>query len=105
MINSAGRQTGVWNSAEFSPSALIRSFYRSHNHLVDPTRMVRRRVYEEVGGYDDRYPLAPSPGFHSLVIPRFGIGAVSLNDAYLAVLEDDGTWAERDPDTEIKETT
>ncbi|HEX4009196.1 MAG TPA: glycosyltransferase [Solirubrobacteraceae bacterium] len=58
VIDSAGKQTGVWNSAEFTPSALVQSFWRSHNHIVDPTRMVHRRVYETVGGYDDAYPLA-----------------------------------------------
>ena len=58
IIDSAGVQTGVWPSAEFTPSALVQSFFRSHNHIVDPTRMVHRRVYEAVGGYDDRYPLA-----------------------------------------------
>jgi glycosyltransferase involved in cell wall biosynthesis len=58
VIDSAGRQTSVWPSAEFTPSALLQSFFRSHNHLVDPSRMVHRRVYEAVGGYDDRYPLA-----------------------------------------------
>jgi glycosyltransferase involved in cell wall biosynthesis len=58
VIDSAGRQTGVWNSAEFTPAALIQSFFGSHNHLVDPTRMVHRRVYDAVGLYDDAYPLA-----------------------------------------------
>ncbi len=58
VIDPDGRQTGVWPSAEFTPSALVQSFFRSHNHLVDPSRMVHRRVYEAVGGYDDRYPLA-----------------------------------------------
>ena len=58
VIDSDGRQTGVWPSAEFTPAALVQSFFRSHNHLVDPSRMVHRRVYEAVGGYDDRYPLA-----------------------------------------------
>jgi glycosyltransferase involved in cell wall biosynthesis len=58
VIDAAGRQTGVWPSREFTPSALIQSFFRSHNHLVDPSRMVHRRVYEAVGGYDDRFPLA-----------------------------------------------
>jgi hypothetical protein len=72
-------------------------------------RMVRAQVHTHPGiashsDTDDRYPLAPNPGFHSLVIPRFGIGPVRLNDAYLVVLEDDGTWAERDPIAEIKET-
>jgi hypothetical protein len=52
---------------------------------------------------DDVYPVAPSPGFCSLVIPCFGVGPVSLTGAYLAVLQDDGTWAEHDPGTEIKE--
>ncbi len=58
VIDARGRQTGVWNSAEFTPAALIQAFFRSHNHLVDPTRMVHRRVYETVGGYDPAYPLA-----------------------------------------------
>ena len=58
VIDSDGRQTGVWPSREFTPSALVQAFFRSHNHLVDPTRMVHRRVYDTVGGYDDRYPLA-----------------------------------------------
>ena len=58
VIDAGGRQVGVWNSAEFTPAALLKSFFRSHNHLVDPTRMVHRRVYDAVGGYDDRYPLA-----------------------------------------------
>jgi len=71
VINAAGRQTGVWNSAEFSQSALIRSFYRSHNHLVDPTRMVGRWVYEAVGGYDDRFPLANDFDFWLRAARRF----------------------------------
>ncbi len=58
VIDSDGRQTGVWPSREFTPAALVQSFFRSHNHLVDPSRMVHRRVYEAVGGYDDRFPLA-----------------------------------------------
>lgn len=58
VIDEQGRQTGVWPSVDLTGGALIRSFWRSHNHLVDPTRMVHRRVYEAVGGYDDAYPLA-----------------------------------------------
>jgi hypothetical protein len=52
---------------------------------------------------DDRYPLAPSPGFCSLVLPRFAAGPVGLNDAYLAEVGADGTWLERSPDAEIRE--
>jgi glycosyltransferase involved in cell wall biosynthesis len=58
VIDSGGNTTGAWNSRDFSPSALLQSFYRTHNFLVDPTRMVHRRVYDSVGGYDSRYPLA-----------------------------------------------
>jgi glycosyltransferase involved in cell wall biosynthesis len=58
VIDAKGRRTGVWNSRDFTPAQLVQSLFRSHNHLVDPTRMVHRRVYEDVGGYDERYPLA-----------------------------------------------
>ncbi|MGH2886229.1 MAG: glycosyltransferase family 2 protein, partial [Solirubrobacteraceae bacterium] len=71
IINAGGHQTGLWPSAEFSPGALIHSFYRSHNHLVDPTRMVHRRVYDAVGGYDDRYPLANDFDFWLRAARRF----------------------------------
>jgi glycosyltransferase involved in cell wall biosynthesis len=71
VIDSTGRQTGVWNSRDFSPSALVHSFFHSHNHLVDPTRMVHRRVYEAVGGYDSRYPLANDFDFWLRAARRF----------------------------------
>jgi hypothetical protein len=58
VIDAAGKQLGLWPSRDFSPAQLLHAFFFSHNHLVDPTRMVHRRVYEAVGGYDDRYPLA-----------------------------------------------
>ena len=52
---------------------------------------------------DDRYPLAPSPGFYSLVVPRLAAGPVGLGDAYLAEVGADGTWLERNPEAEIRE--
>ncbi len=58
VIDATGATTGSWNSADFTPAALVQAFFRSHNHLVDPTRMVHRRVYEAVGGYDASYPIA-----------------------------------------------
>ncbi|MGH2889760.1 MAG: glycosyltransferase, partial [Solirubrobacteraceae bacterium] len=58
VIDDQGRQTGVWPSVDLTGGALLRSFWRSHNHLVDPTRMVHRRVYEDIGGYDGAFPLA-----------------------------------------------
>jgi glycosyltransferase involved in cell wall biosynthesis len=71
VIDAQGAQTGLWNSRDFTPGALVQSFFRSHNHLVDPTRMVHRRVYETVGGYDDRYPLANDFDFWLRAAPRF----------------------------------
>jgi glycosyltransferase involved in cell wall biosynthesis len=58
VIDSQGQVSGRWDSRDFTPAALLQSFFRSHNHLVDPTRMVHRRVYEAVGGYDSAYPIA-----------------------------------------------
>jgi glycosyltransferase involved in cell wall biosynthesis len=58
VIDAAGAVTGRWDSADFTPAALLQAFVRRHNYLVDPTRMVHRRVYEAVGGYDSSYPIA-----------------------------------------------
>ncbi len=58
VIDGGGRVSGRWESADFSPDALVQTFFRSHNYLVDPTRMVHRRVYEAVGGYDSSYRIA-----------------------------------------------
>lgn len=52
---------------------------------------------------DDRHPLAPSPGFYSLVLPRFAAGPVGLDGAYLAEVGSDGIWLERSPGAEIWE--
>jgi glycosyltransferase involved in cell wall biosynthesis len=58
IIDSEGNAVGSWPSREFEPAELIAAFFRSHNHLVDPTRVVHRRVYEAVGGYSADYPIA-----------------------------------------------
>ncbi len=52
---------------------------------------------------DDCYPLAPSPGFLSLVLPDFATGPVGLRSAYLVEMRPDGTWAEVAPRSAIKE--
>ena len=41
---------------------------------------------------DDEFPIIHSPGFLSLVIPDFGLGPASLNDAYLTEIQSDGRW-------------
>ncbi len=63
VIDSQGAVTGRWDSRDFTPAALMTAFFRSHNHLVDPTRMVHRRVYEAVGGYDGSYKIAQDMHF------------------------------------------
>jgi glycosyltransferase involved in cell wall biosynthesis len=63
VIDSRGEVTGRWESADFTPATLMQMFLRSHNYLVDPTRMVHRRVYEAVGGYDSSYRIAQDMHF------------------------------------------
>jgi glycosyltransferase involved in cell wall biosynthesis len=63
MIDSRGEVSGRWESRDFTPAALIQTFFRAHNYLVDPTRMVHRRVYEAVGGYDSSYRIAQDMHF------------------------------------------
>jgi glycosyltransferase involved in cell wall biosynthesis len=58
IVDAAGIQRGIWPSRDRSPHELLRHLVREHNTLVDPTRMVHRRVYEAVGGYDPSFRLA-----------------------------------------------
>jgi glycosyltransferase involved in cell wall biosynthesis len=63
VIDDQGHVTGRWESRDFTQAALVQAFFRSHNYLVDPTRMVHRRVYEAVGGYDSSYRIAQDMHF------------------------------------------
>jgi len=58
IIDERGVQRGAWRTRDFAPAELLRHLVREHNTLVDPSRMVHRRVYEAVGGYDREYTLA-----------------------------------------------
>jgi hypothetical protein len=51
---------------------------------------------------DDAYPMIHTPGFLSLVIPRFGMGAIGLSGAYLTELGPDGEWHEVLPTSRLK---
>lgn len=44
---------------------------------------------------DDAFPLVRTPGFLSLVIPRFAQGPVGLEEAYLTRIEPDGSWRQQ----------
>ena len=41
---------------------------------------------------DDAYPIVHTVGFLSLVIPDFGMGSVSLDNAYLCEMTESGRW-------------
>lgn len=68
---------------------------------------VRVQVHTHPGGAfhsrtDDDWPLVHTPGFLSLVIPRFAMGEISLEDAYLAELQGNGGWRRVKIDTRIE---
>lgn len=58
---------------------------------------VRAQVHTHPGAAyhsatDDAFPIVHSPGFLSLVIPRFATGPVGFDGAYLTRIGDDGAW-------------
>jgi glycosyltransferase involved in cell wall biosynthesis/GT2 family glycosyltransferase len=65
VIDGDGRGHGVWKSGDLAPGALLQYVWRTHNPLIDPTRMVRREVYEQVGGYHSDF--RTSQDFHFFV--------------------------------------
>src|SRR4051812_41175559 len=71
IIDDQGRVTGAWKSGDFGRSALLELLVRRHNYLVDPTRLVHRRVYEAVGGYRSEYRLAQDFDFWLRAAPAF----------------------------------
>ncbi len=71
VIDADGRATAEWRSAEFNQAALLRAFYRRHNFLIDPTRIVHRRVYEQVGGYNADYRVAQDFEFWLRAVRHF----------------------------------
>lgn len=71
VIDGRGRILGDWKSSEFPPGELVRCFYGRHNYLIDPTRMVHRRVYQSVGGYDGSYRIAQDFEFWLRAARRF----------------------------------
>ncbi|HET9073204.1 MAG TPA: glycosyltransferase [Solirubrobacteraceae bacterium] len=71
IIDATGRTVGQWPSRELTPSEVLSHGLFSHNLIVDPTRMVHRRVYVAVGGYDARFPVANDFDFWLRAAPRF----------------------------------
>jgi hypothetical protein len=68
-------------------------------HLADREKGIRVQVHTHPqdafhSPSDDAFPIVHSPGFLSLVIPNFAMGSVSFEGAYLAQIEQDGSWRE-----------
>src|SRR5438105_1926108 len=67
--------------------------------LAERNEGVRVQVHTHPGeafhsATDDSYPIVHSPGFLSLVIPRFAEGDIGFEEAFLAVLGQDGRFRE-----------
>jgi proteasome lid subunit RPN8/RPN11 len=70
--------------------------------LAEREKTVRCQVHTHPGSAyhssrDDELALVHTPGYLSLVLPRFATGAVGLGDSFLAVRGNDGTWSALDP--------
>jgi glycosyltransferase involved in cell wall biosynthesis len=55
-IDEHGREIGQWRSAEYPRRELIDLLIRRANNIVDPSTMIRRQVFETIGGYDPAWP-------------------------------------------------
>jgi len=67
--------------------------------LTNTSRGIRVQVHTHPGAAfhshtDDAWPIIHTPGFLSLVIPRFASGPVGFAEAYLAEMREDGSWRE-----------
>lgn len=51
-IDGHGRVIGRWDSADYGPAHLTHLFFRICNNIIDPSTMVRKAVYDDVGLYD-----------------------------------------------------
>ena len=43
---------------------------------------------------DDEFPIIHTAGFLSLVIPKFALGPIGFEGAYLTEIQEDGRWSE-----------
>ncbi|HEX5925080.1 MAG TPA: glycosyltransferase [Baekduia sp.] len=71
IIDERGEPRGHWRSRDLAPTELLRHLVREHCSLVDPSRLVHRRVYEAVGGYEASYTVAQDFHFWLRAAPEF----------------------------------
>lgn len=75
--------------------------------LADTASGVRVQVHTHPGAAyhsatDDAFPLIHTPGYLSLVIPRFATGPADFTDAFLAEIQPDGRFREVDIPTVLE---
>ncbi|MEX2557805.1 MAG: hypothetical protein WEB06_19515 [Actinomycetota bacterium] len=76
--------------------------------LAERKRAVRCQVHTHPGAAyhssrDDSLALIHTPGYLSLVLPRFATGPVSLGGSYLTIRDETGAWHPLDPASTIEE--
>ncbi|WP_275230447.1 hypothetical protein [Novosphingobium album (ex Liu et al. 2023)] len=76
--------------------AWLTAFWSS---LAEAGEGVRVQIHTHPGAAyhsatDDAFPILATPGFLSLVIPRFALGPVGLEKAFLARFDEDQRWRE-----------
>jgi glycosyltransferase involved in cell wall biosynthesis len=71
IIDEDGTERGRQSVGDFRSSGLMDYLWSVHNVIIDPTRLVHRRVYEAVGGYDPAYTLAQDFHFWLRAAPHF----------------------------------
>ncbi len=107
----------LWTSSWNSPESIVEAVHPAHRahvggfvvedswitsfwlKLAAAGTGIRVQVHTHPGAAfhsptDDEYPIIHTPGFLSLVIPRFGLGPVGFAGAFLTEIGTDGQWHE-----------
>ena len=92
-------------SYEIDPAWITRFFL----DLRSSKRTARAQIHTHPRGashseVDDCFPLAPHPGFFSLVIPDYATGTVTLTGTHLVALNQHGEWGVLDPSVALRES-
>jgi hypothetical protein len=115
----------LWTGPIDEPGVVDRAVHPAHvstrvHYRIDPTwmhgfhvsllrerRAMRAQTHTHAGRAfhsptDDAWPAVNTPGFCSLVVPRFANEPVRVEEMWLAVLGPDGEWSGFDPRRSIQ---
>lgn len=115
----------LWTSSWYNPEKIDQVVHPRHlahgggfqlssewiNHfwleLAQTNRGIRVQIHTHPreafhSSIDDAFPIIHTTGFLSLVIPNFGLGAISLDHAYLAEIDPYGKWRECRPEAQLE---